>query len=86
MKKAKTEVREPEMRAEYDFRGGVKGKYAARFSVRTNIVILDPDIAERFPDSRSVNEALRALTAIADRKKRRVRKKRTGGLARRSGR
>ena len=68
MKKAKTEIREPGMRAEYDFRGGVRGKYAERFAKGTNIVILDPDVAKRFPDSKSVNDALRALTAVADRK------------------
>ena len=68
MKKAKTEIREPGMRAEYDFRGGVRAKYAERFAKGTNIVILDPDVAKRFPDSKSVNDALRALTAVADRK------------------
>jgi hypothetical protein len=68
MKKVKTEVRETAMRAEYDFRGGVRGKYAARFARGTNIVILEPDVAERFPDSKSVNDALRALAAVADRK------------------
>lgn len=67
MKKARTEVRDPEMRAEYDFSGGVRGKYAARFSEGTNLVLLEPDVAARFPDSRSVNEALRALVAVADR-------------------
>lgn len=71
MRKVKTEVREPEMRAEYDFRGGVRGKYAARFARGTNIVILEPDVAERFPDSKAVNDALRALAAVADRKARR---------------
>ncbi len=68
MRKVKTEVREPAMRAEYDFRGGVRGKYAARFARGTNIVILEPDVAQRFPDSKAVNDALRALAAIADRK------------------
>ncbi len=56
------------MRAEYDFSGGVRGKYAARFARGTNIVILEPDVAERFPDSKAVNDALRALAAVADRK------------------
>ena len=70
MKEVKTEVREPEMRAEYDFRGGVRGKYAARFARGTNIVILEPDVAARFPDSKAVNDALRALAAVADRKTR----------------
>lgn len=68
MRKVKTEARKPDMRAEYDFTGGVRGKYAARFAKGTNIVILEPDVAERFPDSKSVNDALRALVAVADRK------------------
>ncbi len=66
MKKVKTEVRDPEMRAEYDFRRGVRGKYAARFARGPSVVILEPDVAERFPDSKSVNEALRALAKVAD--------------------
>jgi hypothetical protein len=56
------------MRAEYDFRGGVRGKYAARFVRGTSIVLLDPDVAERFPDSKAVNDVLRALVAVADRR------------------
>jgi hypothetical protein len=55
------------MRRAYDFSGGVRGKYAARFAEGTNLVLLEPDVAARFPDSRSVNEALRALVAVADR-------------------
>jgi hypothetical protein len=53
-----------EMRPEYDFRGGVRGKYAERYAHGTNIVLLDPDVAEVFPDSESVNRALRALAGI----------------------
>lgn len=68
MKNVKTEAREPEMRAEYDFRGGIRGKYAARFARGATVVLLEPDVAERFPDSRAVNEALRALAALADRR------------------
>jgi hypothetical protein len=41
MKKAKTTVREPEMRAEYDFSGGVRGKYAARYAEGTEVAIVD---------------------------------------------
>ena len=52
---------EPEMRDEYDFSGGVRGKYAAEYARGTNIVVLDPDVAEVFPTSESVNEALRAI-------------------------
>jgi hypothetical protein len=58
-----------EMRAEYDFSGGERGKYAKRFAEGTNIIILDPDVAELFPDSKTVNEALRTLSKIADRQR-----------------
>ena len=49
------------LRDEYDFTGAVRGKYAARAAKGTNIVKLDPDVANVFPDSASVNEALRQL-------------------------
>jgi hypothetical protein len=52
------------MRAEYDFSGGVRGKYAERYAQGTNVVLLDPDVAEVFRDQASVNRALRALAAI----------------------
>jgi len=48
-------------RPEYDFRQGVRGKYAQRFREGTNIVVLDPDVAAEFKDSRAVNDALRML-------------------------
>ena len=47
----------------------VRGKYAARYVEGTNVVLLESDVAELFPDSRTVNDALRALVAIADRRK-----------------
>jgi hypothetical protein len=50
-----------DLRPEYDFRGGVRGKYAARFREGTNIVVLDPDVAAEFKDSQAVNDALRRL-------------------------
>ena len=50
-----------EMRPEYDFSDGVRGKYADRFSGDCVMVQLDPDVAAAFPDSEAVNEALRAL-------------------------
>lgn len=56
-----------EMRAEYDFSSGVRGKYVDRYRQGTNVVLLDPEVAEAFPDSKSVNDALRALVAIAAR-------------------
>ena len=56
-----------EMKDEYDFSGGVRGKYAKAYAKGTNIVVLDPLIAKEFPDSASVNEALRSLLPILKR-------------------
>ena len=50
-----------DLRPEYDFSGGVRGKYAQRFRGGTNIVVLDPDVAAQFKDSQAVNDALRRL-------------------------
>jgi hypothetical protein len=69
MKKPPSTRRAPKMRAEYDFSGGVRGKYADRYERGTNVVLVDPELAEAFPDSKSVNDALRALVAIATRKR-----------------
>ncbi len=51
------------MRVEYDFRGGVRGKYTQRYAEGSNVVVLDPDVAERFKTSEQVNQALRKLVA-----------------------
>ena len=61
----KTEPREPEMREEYDFSAGVRGKYAARFAEGSNVIVLDPDVAAVFRDPRAVNNALRLLAESA---------------------
>lgn len=53
--------RDTEMLEEYDFSNGVRGKYAGRFAQGSNVVVLDPDVAEVFTDSESVNQALRGL-------------------------
>ena len=50
-----------DMQAEYDFQGGVRGKYAAEFAKGTNLVLLAPDVAAEFPDARAVNKALREI-------------------------
>lgn len=47
------------MRDEYDFSGGVRGKYAARFSKGSNVIVLDPDVASEFATNETVNRALR---------------------------
>ena len=56
--------RDPEMLEEYDFSNGVRGKYVDRFSRGSHVVVLDPDVAQVFSDSESVNRALRALVDI----------------------
>ncbi len=66
MKKKADRVREPDMLAEYDFSAGVRGKYVERFAgVKNDVVVLAPDVAEVFQDSKSVNDALRAIARIA---------------------
>jgi hypothetical protein len=52
MKKKRRAETDPEMRAEYDFSKGVRGKYADRFAKGTNIVVLDPDVAAVFSDTK----------------------------------
>ena len=54
-----------EMREEYDFSGGVRGKYYKQYIEGTNVVLLEADVAEVFRDSESVNQALRVLINIA---------------------
>ena len=50
-----------ELLPEYDLTEGVRGKYVERYRQGTNVVLLDPDVAEKFPTSESVNDALRRL-------------------------
>jgi hypothetical protein len=56
------------MRKEYDLSnltGGVLGKYYRRATAGTNLVLIEPDLVNMFPDSEAVNRALRALTKVA---------------------
>jgi hypothetical protein len=69
MKKARRPAAD-EMRSEYDFSKGVRGKYAGRIARTATIVVLEPDVAEIFDTSESVNSALRVLAAAARPKKR----------------
>lgn len=67
MKKAKSELNDwgrPEYKRS-DFGELVRGKYAKRISESTNIVVLDPDVANAFPNSEAVNEALRGLISTS---------------------
>jgi hypothetical protein len=72
MRKVTRTRRKPEMLDEYDFSKGVRGKYAKRYAAGSNVVVLSPDIAEIFPDSESVNEALRILVKIARQQSKKV--------------
>ena len=59
-----------DLRPEYDFAnmtGGVLGKYVDRYRSGSNVVLLEPDVAEAFPTAESVNEAIRMLINIAQR-------------------
>lgn len=58
------------LRPEYDLSklaGAVRGKYYDRATAGTTLVLLDPDVADAFPDGRTVNQALRALIKVAQR-------------------
>jgi hypothetical protein len=61
MSKPRNSQPDPDLREEYDFSRGKRGKYAKRFPDGSNVVVLDPDVAKRFVSSASVNEALRSL-------------------------
>lgn len=68
MRKELAKRRSDELRPEYDLaslKGGVRGKYHKQASAGTNLVLLEPDVARAFPDSYSVNRALRLLQEIA---------------------
>ena len=52
------------MRPEYDFSAAVRGATAARYAQGANIVVIDPEVLDVFPDGATVNEALRALAPV----------------------
>jgi len=54
-----------DLREEYDFSRGIRGKHHEAYRRGTNVVLLDPDIAEVFKDSEAVNTALRLLLTLA---------------------
>ena len=83
MKKNKNDFDDNDMREEYDFSEGVRGKHykayreghavhihksdgttlVQYFTQEDGAVMLDPDVKAHFPDSESVNRALRSLIA-----------------------
>ena len=56
------------MRPEYDFSGAVRGVTAARYAKGANVVVVDPELLDVFPDGAAVNEALRALAPVLRRR------------------
>ena len=69
MKKAIDKAAETQMRDEYDFSRGVRGKYARRYGQGANVVVLEDDVAKVFPNSQVVNDSLRALAGILKRQR-----------------
>ena len=65
MKSKGRETAKSEIRPEYDFSGGVRGKYYRRYIASTNVVVLEPDVHKRFKNAAAVNEALRTLIRAA---------------------
>ena len=59
MRQKESKLKQPvdELRPEYDFSRGVRGKHAARYAAGTNVVVLEPDVATAFPTATDVNEA-----------------------------
>lgn len=69
MKKASVKRFEDDLKPEYDLsklQGGVRGKYYRRATAGTNLVLIEPELAVLFPDSESVNRALRLLVDTAE--------------------
>ena len=69
MKKASAKRGDDDLRPEYDLaklKGGVRGKYYRRATAGTNLVLIEPDLAEVFRDGESVNRALRLLVDTAE--------------------
>jgi hypothetical protein len=61
MKKTPNKSARQTMRDDYDFSNGVRGKYARRYAQGTNVVVLEPDVAKAFPNSKAVNVSLRKI-------------------------
>ena len=68
MKKASAKRIADDLRPEYDLsqlKGGVRGKYYRQATAGTNLVLIEPELADVFPDTESVNRALRLLVDTA---------------------
>jgi hypothetical protein len=65
------------LRPEYDFSRAARGVTAARYAAGANVVVIDSEVLDVFPDGPSVNEALKALAPV-------IRRRRHAGRRRRS--
>jgi len=69
MKKPSAKRNKEDLRPEYDLsqlKGGVRGRYYREATAGTNLVLIDPELAAVFPDTESVNRALRLLADAAE--------------------
>lgn len=65
---SKVEQQTDDLRPEYrreDFGEMERGRYAARMALGSNVIVLDPEVADVFPTAEAVNDALRSLISIA---------------------
>jgi hypothetical protein len=69
MKKTVNKSASSEMREEYDFSRGARGKYVRRYAQGANVVVLEPDVAKVFPNTEAENSSLRVLASIFRRQK-----------------
>ena len=56
-----------DLRPEYnlnELKGGMRGKYRKGYEESSNIVVIEPDLAEAFPNTKAVNDALRELLKL----------------------
>jgi hypothetical protein len=61
---AEPEADRDTMRPEYDFTDAVRGLTAQRYAQGANVVVIDPEVLDVFPDGESVNATLRALAPV----------------------
>ena len=60
---------------EYDFSKGIRGKYSKRFTEGTNVVVIDPDVAEYFFNTKAINDALRSIIPVIQQNVKRIAEK-----------
>jgi len=63
-RRGKTDPSDGTMRPEYDLSRAVRGAAAARYAEGANVVVIDPDVLDVFPDGAAVNATLRALAPV----------------------